>query len=71
MGDALLNAADWNARYPPGTTIRVTRANGTVFEAVTAGPAQLIGRHAMIELVDREGLWLLDWCEVVPPPALP
>jgi hypothetical protein len=60
---AVLSPEDWNAHYPPGTRVRVTRANGTVFEAVTAGLAHRVGLHAMIELVGLRGLWMLAWCE--------
>jgi hypothetical protein len=63
VGVAVLTAAEWNALYPPGTPVRVTRADGWVLEAVTASEARRVGQHDMVELAGYRGLWMLGWCE--------
>jgi hypothetical protein len=54
-----MDHAEWNAAYPPGTAVLVTKADGSQMRAYTAAPAQRVGVFEMVELFGYRGLWLL------------
>jgi hypothetical protein len=56
----------WNAKYPPGWPVIVTRVDRKRFPARTASPAQRVGEHDFIELKGHRGLWLLSWRWALP-----
>jgi hypothetical protein len=60
-----MDHAEWNAAYPPGTAVLVTKADGSQMRAYTAAPAQRVGVFEMVELFGYRGLWLLAWCEPI------
>jgi hypothetical protein len=58
-----MEATAWNARYPVGTRVIVTKANGQRVLTRTCGAAVRVGQFAMIEVeAIQPGLTLLSWC---------
>lgn len=65
-----MDAAAWNANYPPGSWVIVTLANRKRIPARTLRPALRIGQHDFIEVdAIRPGYVLLSWCWPVKPGA--
>lgn len=52
MDKNLKKIYNWNENNPPGTKVRVTRPNGTTFEAHTTGKAQFIAVNVPVVSID-------------------
>lgn len=58
-----MDGPEWNRRYPPGTPVIVTLANGKRIRTETTSEAVRVGQFDMVKVAAiQPGSVLLTWC---------
>ena len=63
---ALAKAGAWNAKYPVGTLVRVTRDDGIILEKKTLSVAWVASCMAIIKVEGISGGYSLDRVKAIP-----
>lgn len=64
-----MDAIEWNRRWPVGTRVRLTKADGEVLRTRTVSPAQRWGGVDHVAVGGISGYVLLSWCDPEEPSA--
>lgn len=54
------SALDWNRRHPPGTSVTLTRSDGSLLSTRTRSWASQWGSFAVLQLQHVDGLWTIS-----------
>ncbi len=60
------SALDWNRRHPPGTSVTLTRSDGSSVSTRTRSWAAQWGSFAVLQLQHVDGLWTTSALTVTP-----
>jgi hypothetical protein len=58
-----MDAIEWNQRWPVGTRVRLTKADGQVLRTLTVSAAQRWGGLDHVAVGGMSGFVMLSWCE--------